>query len=69
MVSKTKLQHSIDYKQVDLNEVDSSTLNDNKFIDLLLYGNYKFDDKKNLSILTSTIKLIKDSQRFYEQLL
>ena len=50
-----------------MNEVDSCTLNDNNFSGLRLYGNYKFDDKKNLSILTSTIKLIKDSQRSDEQ--
>ena len=32
----------------DLNEIDSSffTLNDSKLINLLLYGNDKFDDKK-----------------------
>ena len=55
----------------ELNEIDSSfsTLNENKFIDLILYGNDKFDDKKNHRILMSTIKLIKDSQRFDENLL
>ena len=33
----------------ELNEIDSSfsTLNKNKFIDLILYGSDKFDDKKN----------------------
>ena len=33
----------------NLNEIDSffSTLNDNNFIDLILIGNDKFDDKKN----------------------
>ena len=55
----------------ELNEIDSSlsTLNENKFIDLILYGSDKFDDKKNHNILMSTIKSIKDSQRFDENLL
>ena len=50
----------------ELNEIDScfSTLNENKFIDFILYGSDKFDDKKNHNILMSTIKFIKDSQRF-----
>ena len=55
----------------DLNEMDSSfsTLNENKFIDLILYGSDKFDDKKNHNILMSIIKFIKDSQRYDEHLL
>ena len=55
----------------ELNEIDSSfsTLNENKFIHLILYGSDKFDDKKNNNILMSTIKFIKDSQRFDENLL
>ena len=55
----------------ELNEIDSScfTLNENKFIDLILYGSDKFDDKKNHNILMSTIKFIKDSQRFDKNLL
>ena len=50
----------------ELNEIESSifTLNENKFIDLILYGSDKFDDKK-----MSTIKFIKDSRRFDENLL
>ena len=54
----------------ELNEIDSSfsTLNENKFIDLLLYGSEKFDDKKNRNILMCTIKFIKGSQRFDENL-
>ena len=42
----------------ELNEIDSSfsTLNENKFIDLILYGSDKFDDKKNRNILMCTIK-------------
>ena len=55
----------------ELNEIDISfsTLNENKLIDLILYGSDKFDDKKNYNILMSTIKFIKDSQRFDENLL
>ena len=55
----------------ELNEIDSpfSTLNENKLIDLLLYGYDKFDDKKNRNILMRTIKFIKGSQRFDENLL
>ena len=50
----------------DLNEIDSSfsTLNNNKFIDLILYDNNKFDDKPqhfnvhfgfNILIITSIV--------------
>ena len=55
----------------ELNEVDSSfsTLNESKFIDLILYRRDKFDDKKNLNILMCTIKFIKGPQRFDESLL
>ena len=46
----------------ELNEIDSSfsALNENKFIDLILYGSDKFDDKKNRNILMCTIKFLKD---------
>ena len=52
-----------------MNEIDScfSTLNENKFIDLVLYGNDKLDDKKNHNILMSNIKFIKNSQRLNEK--
>ena len=55
----------------ELNEIDSSfsTLNENKFIDLILYGSDKFDNKKNRNILMCPIKFIKGSQRFDENLL
>lgn len=46
-----------------------TNLNKNKIIDLSLYGKDKFDNKKYQSILMSTIKLIKGSQMFDEQLL
>ena len=55
----------------ELNETDSSfsTLNENKLIDLIICSSDKFDDKKNHNILMSTVKFIKDSQRFDENLL
>ena len=55
----------------ELNETDSSfsTLNENKLIDLIVSSKDKFDDKKNHNILMSTMKFIKDSQRFDENLL
>ena len=55
----------------DLNEIDSSfsTLNENKFTDFILHDSDKFENKKNGNILMSTIKFIKDSQRFDKQLL
>ena len=55
----------------ELNEMHSSfsSLNENKFINLVLYGSDKFDEKKNRSILMCTIKFIKGSQRFDENLL
>ena len=55
----------------ELNEIDSSfsTLNENKFINLILYGSDKFDEKKNRNILMCTINFIKGSQRFDKNLL
>ena len=43
----------------DVNEIGScfSGLSENKFLDLLLYGNDKFDDKKSHRSLVFTIKL------------
>ena len=55
----------------ELNEVISSfsTLNENKFIDLILYDRDKFENKKNGNILMCPIKFIKGSQRFDGNLL
>ena len=41
----------------NLNEVDSSfsTLNNKNFVDLLFYGNEKFDEENNCSILICTV--------------
>ena len=46
----------------ELNEIDSSfsLLNEEKFVELILYGSDTFDDKKNRKTLMCTIKLIKD---------
>ena len=54
-----------------LNEIDSSfsTMNENKFIGLILNGTDKFDHRKNDNILMCTIKCIKGSQRFDKSLL
>ena len=51
------------------NEIYSSfsTLNEKKFIDLILYSSDKFDDKKNDNILISILKFIHDSQRFFKE--
>ena len=53
----------------DLNEIDCyfSTLNENKFLGLILYGGDKSDNKKNRNISMFTVKFIKYSQRFDEQ--
>ena len=55
----------------ELNEIDSSfsTPNEKKFIYLILYDSDKLADKKNRRDLMCTIKFIKDSQRFDENLL
>ena len=44
-----------------------STVIDNNLISLFLYGDGKFDGIKNREILMSTIRFIKDPQRFDEQ--
>ena len=44
------------------------TVSVNNLNSLLLYGEEKFDDTKNKKILISTIKFIKDLQRFDEHL-
>ena len=55
----------------ELNEIDSSfsTPNEKRFIDLILQDSDKLADKKNRRYLMCTIKFIKDSQRFDENLL
>lgn len=50
----------------DLMNIDSSLLSicDEKLLDLLLYGNGKFDTKTSQNILVSTLKFMNDSHRF-----
>ena len=50
----------------DLLNIDSSlsTENDEKLLDILLYGNSKLNTVTNQNILICTLKLIKDSYRF-----
>ena len=40
------------------------SLTDNNGIDILLYGNSGFDEKKNEIILEATINYLKNSERF-----
>ena len=48
--------------------ISFSMVNDNSLISLLLYGDDKFDDTKNRKIFMSTIRFVKDLQRYDEQL-
>ena len=50
----------------DLLNIDSSlhTENDEKLLDILLYGNSKFNTITNKNILNCTFKFTKDSHRF-----
>ena len=54
----------------DLQMIDSSIilLNDTNFVNLLLFGNSSFNDLTNRNILIASIKYIKSSLRFEEQL-
>ena len=44
------------------------TLHESDLLDVLLYGNKGFDNNMNISILTSTIKFIKDTESFDQSL-
>ena len=44
------------------------SLNESDLIHVILYGNKNFDNNMNISILTATIKFIKDSERFDQPL-
>ena len=48
--------------------ISLSMVSDSNLISLLLYGDGKFDDTKNRKVLMSTIRFIRYSQRFDEQL-
>ena len=43
-------------------------LNESDLLHVMLYGNNNFDNSMNISILTATIKFIKDSERFDQPL-
>ena len=44
------------------------SLNENDLLYVIMYGNKNFDNNMNIRILTATIKLVKDSERFDEPL-
>ena len=44
------------------------SLNESDLLHLMLYGSKKFDNNMNISILTATIKFIKDTERFDQPL-
>ena len=44
------------------------SLNENDLLHVILYGNKNFSNNMNMSILTETIKFIKDSKRFDQPL-
>ena len=54
----------------DLRNIDSdlTTLRDENFTNILIYGNQIFDDKSNQIILVHVVRNIKVSQRFDETL-
>ena len=43
-------------------------LNENDLLLVILYRNKNFDNNMNISVLTATIKFIKDSERFDQPL-
>ena len=44
------------------------SLNESDLLHIILYGNKNFDNNMNISILTATIKFIKDNRRFGQPL-
>ena len=44
------------------------SLNESDLLHAMLYGSNKFDNNMNISILTATIKFIKDTERFDQPL-
>ena len=50
----------------DLKNINETimTLNESDLIHVILYGNKNFDNNMNKSIITATIKFMKDSERF-----
>ena len=54
----------------DLKSIDDAiiSLNENDLLHVVLFGNKNFDSNMNVSILTATIKFIKDSEKFDQSL-
>ena len=54
----------------DLKNINDAimSLNESDLLHVILYGSKKFDNNMNTSILTATIKFIKDTERFDEPL-
>ena len=54
----------------DLKNIDDAimALNESDLLHVMLYGSKKFDKNMNISILTATIKFIKDTERFDQPL-
>ena len=50
----------------DLKNVNGAIMSfdESELLHVILYGNKNFDGNINLSVLTATIKFIKDSERF-----
>ena len=44
------------------------SLNESGLLHVMLYGSKNFDNNMNISILTATIKFIKDTERFDQSL-
>ena len=44
------------------------SLNESGLLHVMLYGSKNFDNNMNISILTATIKFIKDTERFDQPL-
>ena len=54
----------------DLKNINDTimSLNESDLIHVILYGNKNFDNNMNKSIITATIKFMKDSERFDQPL-
>ena len=54
----------------DLKDINDAimSLNESDLLHVMLYGSKKFDNNMNISILTATIKFIKDTERFDQPL-
>ena len=54
----------------DLKNINETimSLNESDLIHVILYGNKNFENNMNKSIITATIKFMKDSERFDQPL-